>query len=80
MTQPTGKTYIPTGALKVRETCAFVTKHQGALLAAVTLLDPTQVAAATSAIAAIQSACALFEHIEELYDPYFGKNTARAEP
>lgn len=80
MTQPTGKTYLPSGTVKMKDLCRFVTKHGGTIVAATTLLSPTDAGAMTSAIASIQSACALFEKIEKLYDPYFGSELARPEP
>lgn len=75
-----GRTYIPTGYLKVKESCDFVTKHGSKIVAAATLLDPTLATPITAAITGIQSACAVFAEVERLYDPNFGNNVARPEP
>jgi uncharacterized protein (DUF697 family) len=80
MTQPTGKTYLPTASLRIRETCNFVTAHAATIMAATALLSPTDYTAMAEAITAIQGACTLIEKVEKLYDPYHGDNVARPEP
>jgi hypothetical protein len=76
MTTPVGKTYIPTGTRKMKDLCNFVTKHGGTIVAATTLLSPTDAAAMAAAIASIQSACALFSKIELIFDPNYNDETA----
>lgn len=80
MPAPTGKTFLPTAAVKIDDVCKFVTKHGPTIIAVTEILSPTDVAAMSAAITAIQAACALIQKIEALYDPYQGKTTARPEP